>query len=391
MAVLAASVLVKLFMFFLNRNFAKAIGSETLKATAADSVSDAVATAAVLLSLLISQWTGFSLDGYMGAAVAVFIAFTGGSILKETVSRLLGKAPDAEVVKEIERKVLSFDGVRGLHDLTVHSYGKNKLYATVHVEVDSRMPIMDAHDLADRIEKDFAADTDIAMTVHIDPLVFDDPKINRYREEAERIVANIDPRFKMHDFRVAGGTTHSNLVFDVAVPFDCTLSEAEILSRIKDGVSLLGENLDAVVTVERQNVEYSSALRFLSTVIFLSAIIFMANFIGIPFLNPLCLCLRIFSANNRPYRIQSVAIKFGNIMQPEKSEFMPGISDRFRQKGYNVCMNSAIKAGIQVFIKPIDFINIFFVAERQQALRSPLRIFLRKEIFYHDYFSFFVH
>lgn len=113
----------------------------------------------------------------------------------------------------------------------------------------------------------------------------------------------------------------------------------------------------------------------------------MANFIGIPFLNPLCLCLRIFSANNRPYRIQSVAIKFGNIMQPEKSEFMPGISDRFRQKRYNVCMNSAIKAGIQVFIKPIDFINIFFVAERQQALRSPLRIFLRKEIFYHDYFS----
>ena len=254
-AVLAASVLVKLFMFFLNRNFAKAIGSEALKATAADSVSDAVATAAVLLSLLISQWTGFSLDGYMGAAVAVFIAFTGGSILKETVSRLLGKAPDAEVVKEIERKVLSFDGVRGLHDLTVHSYGKNKLYATVHVEVDSRMPIMDAHDLADRIEKDFAADTDIAMTVHIDPLVFDDPKINRYREEAERIVANIDPRFRMHDFRVVGGTTHSNLVFDVAVPFDCTLSEAEILSCIKDGVSLLGENLDAVVTVERQNVE----------------------------------------------------------------------------------------------------------------------------------------
>ena len=114
---------------------------------------------------------------------------------------------------------------------------------------------MDAHGVADRSEKDFPADTDIALTVHIDPLVFDDPKINRYREDAERIVANIDPRFKMHDFRVVGGTTHSNLVFDVAVPFDCTLSEAEILSRIKDGVSLLGENLDAVVTIERQNVE----------------------------------------------------------------------------------------------------------------------------------------
>ena len=254
-AVLAVSVAVKLFMFFLNRSLAKAVDSEALKATAADSISDAIATAAVLLSLLISQWTEFNLDGYMGAAVAVFIAFTGGSILKETVSRLLGKAPDADVVKKIGQKILSFEGVRGLHDLTVHSYGQNKLYATAHVEVDSRMPIMDAHDLADAIEKDFAADTDIALTVHIDPLVFDDPKVNRYREEAERIVGNIDGRFRMHDFRVVGGTTHSNLVFDVAVPFDCALSEAEILARIKDGVSLLGENLDAVVTVERQNLE----------------------------------------------------------------------------------------------------------------------------------------
>ena len=254
-AVLAASVLVKLFMFFFNRSLARFIGSDSLKATAADSISDAVATAAVLLSLLISQWTGFSLDGYMGVAVAVFIAFTGGSILRDTVSRLLGKAPDAEVVKEIERKVLSFEGVRGLHDLTVHTYGKNKLYATVHVEVDSRMPIMAAHDLADEIEKKFAAETDILLTVHIDPLVYDDPKVDRYRQEAERIVAGIDPQLRMHDFRVVGGTSHSNLVFDVAAPFDCALSDGQILERIRDGVSLLGENLDAVVTVERQNVE----------------------------------------------------------------------------------------------------------------------------------------
>lgn len=253
--VLAISVCVKLFMFFLNRSFAKAVDSETLKATAADSISDSVATAAVLISLLISHWTNFELDGYVGVAVAIFIAFTGGSILKETISRLLGTAPDADVVKEIEQKVLSFHGVRGLHDLTVHNYGQNKLYATVHVEVDSHMPIMEAHDLADEIEKSFASETDIALTVHIDPLVFDDPKINRYREEVLRIVQSIDPLLKIHDFRVVGGTTHSNLVFDVAVPFDCKLSDSEIFTRIKDGVSLLGENLDAVVTVERQNIE----------------------------------------------------------------------------------------------------------------------------------------
>ena len=175
-AVLAVSVAVKLGMFFLNRYFARAVQSEALKATAADSISDAVATAAVLAAALVSHFTDVQLDGYMGIAVAIFIAFTGFSILKDTVSRLLGKAPDRETVQEIEKRVLAFDGVRGLHDLTVHNYGQNKLYATVHVEVDSRMPIMDAHDLADRIEKDFAKNTGIELTVHIDPPPTRSPK-----------------------------------------------------------------------------------------------------------------------------------------------------------------------------------------------------------------------
>ena len=253
--VLAVSAAVKLFMFFLNRGFARAIGSEALKATAADSVSDAIATAAVLLSLLISHWTGFSLDGYMGVAVAAFIAFTGGSLVKETISRLLGRAPDAETVHAIEEKVLSFAGVRGLHDLTVHSYGNSRKFATVHVEVDASMPIMDAHDLADAIEKSFAADTDIAMTVHIDPLVFDDPKVESRRKLTEQIVAGIDPALRVHDFRMVGGQTHANLIFEVAVPFDCKLTDAEILTRIRDGFSLSGENLDPVATVERQNLD----------------------------------------------------------------------------------------------------------------------------------------
>ena len=191
----------------------------------------------------------------MGIAVAVFIAFTGFSILKDTVSRLLGKAPDRETVQEIEKRVLAFDGVRGLHDLTVHNYGQNKLYATVHVEVDSRMPIMDAHDLADRIEKDFARNTGIEMTVHIDPLVYDDPKINQWREEVCAVAAELGENLRVHDFRAVGGKTHTNLVFDVAVPFECKLSDAEILQRLKDRVALLGENLDAVANIERQNVE----------------------------------------------------------------------------------------------------------------------------------------
>ena len=139
-----------------------------------------------------------------------------------------------------------------MHDLVIHDYGRSKLFATVHVEVDANMPIMAAHDLADALEKQIGKEMDIALTVHIDPLVFDDPKVNKFRAEAARVVAAVDPHFAMHDFRVVGGKTHSNLVFDVAVPFDCKLSDAEIERRIRDGISLSDENLDAVVTVERQ-------------------------------------------------------------------------------------------------------------------------------------------
>lgn len=243
---------VKLFMFFFNRALAKEIGSEALKATAADSISDAAATSAVLLSLLISKWAQIELDGWMGIAVAVFIAFSGIGILKETVSNLLGKAADAETIAAIKQKICAAEGVHGVHDLVIHDYGRSKLFATVHVEVDANMPIMAAHDLADALEKQIGKEMDIALTVHIDPLVFDDPKVNKFRAEAARVVAAVDPHFAMHDFRVVGGKTHSNLVFDVAVPFDCKLSDAEIERRIRDGISLSDENLDAVVTVERQ-------------------------------------------------------------------------------------------------------------------------------------------
>ena len=253
-AVLSASVAIKLLYFFLNRHWAKAVDSEVLRATAADSISDAVATFAVLTGLLVSHYTDVVLDGYMGVGVALFIGFTGFSILKETVSRLLGKAPDPQTLRSIAARIRTFAGVHGLHDLTVHSYGRNKLYATVHVEVDSHMSIMDAHDLADNIEKSFERDTDILLTVHIDPLVLDDPKINRLHDEVASIVRSVDERLSMHDFRVVGGVTHANLVFDVAVPFDCQLDDREILRRIRAGVALLDENLDVVARAERQNI-----------------------------------------------------------------------------------------------------------------------------------------
>ena len=252
--VLGVSVPVKLGMFLFNRALAKRIDSDALRATAADSLSDAAATAVVLAALLVSRFTHLDLDGWAGAAVSVFIAFTGLSVLREAVSRLLGRAPDERTVNEIRTRVCAFDGVHGVHDLTVHNYGQGELYATVHVEVDARMALTDAHDLADRIEKDLAKHSGIALTVHIDPLVLGDPRVDTLREMTERAAADIDPNYRVHDFRVVGGQTHANLVFEVAIPYDSKLSPAEVRNRLAERIAQFGENLGAVVTVERQNI-----------------------------------------------------------------------------------------------------------------------------------------
>ncbi len=250
--VLAVAVAVKLFMFLLNRTLGKATDSEALKATGADSLSDSISTLAVLIALIISHYTDVILDGYAGVAVSLFIGFTGVKLLLETISHLIGKAPDAETVKMIEERVLTFPEVHGIHDLAVHIYGQNKMYATVHVEVDCDIGIMHSHDLADAIEKDFLDNTNVILTVHIDPLVLSDPKVNELRDYAYKIVYDIDPTFKMHDFRMVGGKTHANMVFDVAVPFDSKLTLSEIEQKIKDRVYGERQNLGVVVTVERQ-------------------------------------------------------------------------------------------------------------------------------------------
>ena len=249
--VLSVSVAVKLWMFFFNRSLAKKISSEALKATATDSVSDAGATAAVLVALIISHYTDVDLDGVMGLIVAVLIAFAGIGIFRSTLSQLLGKAPDKAVLEDIKQRIRSHNGVLGIHDLNVHSYGK-KLYATAHVEVDARMGLSEGHDLADGIERDFAAHTDVIMVVHVDPIQVVDPVVERYRDMTAGIVRAIDPSFSIHDFRVVGGAVRVNLIFDVAMPFEAKMSEAEVERRIKDAFSAIDGKLYPMPTVERQ-------------------------------------------------------------------------------------------------------------------------------------------
>ena len=252
LSILGASILIKLWMFFFNRKLGKAISSDVLKATALDSITDCLATAAVITAFVISHYTGVNLDGYMGCLVAIIVAIAGIGLLRKTVSRIVGQAPDKSMLKDIKDRILSYEGVMGIHDLAVHSYGHSKFYATAHVEVDAATSIMDAHELADTIEQDFISNTNIILVVHIDPIVLDDPETNDYHEAVCKIVCDICPDYNVHDFRAVKAGQSVKLIFDVGIPFDSKLTERQIADTVKEKVAMLSPLLNAVVTVEKQ-------------------------------------------------------------------------------------------------------------------------------------------
>lgn len=250
--VLGISILGKLWFYFFNSKLAKTYNAELLKATASDSLSDVFATTAVLVSVVISPLTGFNTDGIMGIVVAVLIAIAGVGILRDTLNHLLGASPTEELIKSIEERIRCFDGVLGIHDLHVHNYGPNKFYASVHVEVDSAVDVMESHDMIDEIERDFANNTDIMLVIHLDPIVIGDPELDTYRQEILAIVQQLDKAFDIHDFRMVKGPTHTNLIFDVAVSYDTKLTSTQIVEHIQQQISLEHPNVYVVPTVERK-------------------------------------------------------------------------------------------------------------------------------------------
>ncbi len=257
--VLGFSILVKLWMFVFNKRLSRTYKSDLLAATATDSISDVCATSGVLVSVIVTKYTGFVyLDGIVGLAVAVLIGIAGVGILRETMSRLLGEAPDKELIEQIYKRIVSFDGVKGIHDLEVHNYGPNKYYASVHVEVDASVDVMESHEMIDRIERDFAEHTNITLVIHMDPIVIGDPVLDKYKEEVRQIVHELDPRYGVHDFRMVKGPQRTNLIFDVAITFDCKMSDAELAQYLQDEVSKLHDNVFVVATIDRQSCEYTS-------------------------------------------------------------------------------------------------------------------------------------
>jgi cation diffusion facilitator family transporter len=256
--ILLFSILAKLWLYRLNINVGQRIKSSVVQATAADSLSDMMATLAVLASIIISPLIGFQLDGYMGVAVAIFIMISAIKILKDMLDTLLGKMPENELLKTIITHIKKYPGVIGIHDLVVHDYGPNRCFASVHVEVDARVDVLESHDLIDNIERDMAVELGIPLTIHMDPIVIDDPWVNEMHQQTKQVINKIDQSWSFHDFRVVKGITHNNIIFDVTVPFDCIKEEREIIKVITHEIKKIDANLYPVITIDRSYVEYSS-------------------------------------------------------------------------------------------------------------------------------------
>ena len=252
--ILLASIGVKLYMYLYNRAVGKKIKSAAMSATAADSLSDTAATSAVLLAMVIGKLTNVQLDGWVGLVVALFILWSAVQAARDTISPLLGQAPDPMLVKEIESLVMAHDTVVGIHDLVVHDYGPGRCIISLHAEVPADEQVLELHDVIDNIEEELAQKLHCEAVIHMDPVVVGDPTVTALHQQVAALVKTIDPRITIHDFRMVPGQTHTNLIFDAVIPFDERLTRQQVADRIRQMVSEMEGDYRAVVKVENSYV-----------------------------------------------------------------------------------------------------------------------------------------
>ena len=256
--VLAASILVKLWLSGFNRAVGKKINSETLMATAADSRNDVLTTGAVLLSTILCSLTGYGIvDGIMGVGVAAFILWSGWGLVMDTLSPLLGESPSPELVEHIERTVMSYPGVLGMHDLMVHDYGPGHQFASLHVEFPAETDPLTAHDVIDNIEKDFLQKDRLQVTIHYDPIVTADASVGVLRARLKEHARQLDPQLSIHDLRIVPGDSHTNVLFDLVFPAGYTGDIDQMLAKMCQFVKEQDPKYCCVVKVEQS---YASAL-----------------------------------------------------------------------------------------------------------------------------------
>ncbi|NLM75469.1 MAG: cation transporter [Clostridiaceae bacterium] len=252
--ILVIAIAIKFWQSRFNKKLGRRIDSTALMATGQDSMNDVISTSAVLAGTLLAHFTGIQVDGYMGVGVAVFIIYSGYRLVTETLNPLLGLAPDPDLVKSLEKKILSYPQILGLHDLEVHCYGSNKKYASVHVEVSAKEDFMESHDIIDKIERDVKKELNINLVIHMDPVVTDDELTNDLKQKVNDILKNIDETLSMHDFRVMAGKTHCKLIFDVVLPSRYSDKGDEIRDRIQKEIYKIDPSYHAVITLDRNYI-----------------------------------------------------------------------------------------------------------------------------------------
>ena len=255
--VLAAAILIKIWQALFNISAGKKIGSLTLIATGADSRNDVISTTVVLISLLVGHYFDLMIDGYMGVLVALFIIWSGIGLVKETISPLLGEAPDSELVRQIETITMGYEGVLGIHDLEVHNYGPGKIFASVHIEVDAAVDVMISHDLVDNIEHRLQRELSINITAHMDPVNVSDPNRVPLSELIRDAIAELDGVLSFHDLRIVPGPTHTSVIFDVVLALDCKLGEEDITRTLNKKISDYNDTFFAVIDYDKSYVHLS--------------------------------------------------------------------------------------------------------------------------------------
>ena len=252
--VLVASILVKCYMFLYNRRLGRKLDSAAMLATATDSLSDTLATAAVLAATLISHFTDLAIDGWCGVLVGLFICFAGYHAAKDTISPLLGQAPEKEFVRQINDIVMAYENVIGIHDLIVHNYGPGRVLISLHAEVPADGELLALHDMIDTIEHELRDKLSCHAVIHMDPVCVGDQETARLKTVAQKCLREISPALTLHDFRIVAGPTHTNLIFDTVTPYDFAMSDKELVELIKAKLQSENPNYFAVIEVDKQMV-----------------------------------------------------------------------------------------------------------------------------------------
>lgn len=253
--ILLASILVKCYMAYYNYSIGKEIDSAAVRAAAMDSMSDCIATGAVLVTTVLNHLYGWQLDGYCGILVSLFIMYSGIQAARDSVDPLLGIEPDEEFLQQIEDISLSFDeNIVGIHDLMVHDYGPGRKIISLHAEVPADSNMIQIHDVIDNLEKKLSKDLGCMATIHMDPVAVNDPEVKELKHQVADLVKEVLEAITIHDFRVVKGDTHTNLIFDIVVPFSCKCTDREIADMVADKIKeKLGNNYYAVIDVDRAN------------------------------------------------------------------------------------------------------------------------------------------